>query len=77
MYNIPNVLLLASKTDNGSWPFDNVLAKIMSLTSLDAKFRNVWFSARGLFDVVIWPKSVSRLINVLSFEPWWVDEGPG
>lgn len=77
MYNIPNVLLLASKTDKGSWPFDNVLAKIMSLTSLGAKFRKVWFSATGLFDVVIWLKSVSRLVNVPSLELEWVDEDPG
>jgi hypothetical protein len=53
IYRIPNVLVLTSSTDNGSWPFDSVLAKIVSLMSFGAQVRSVWFSAAGLFDVVI------------------------
>jgi len=41
IYRIPIVFLVTSSTDNGSWPFDNVLAKIVSLMSFGAQFRSV------------------------------------
>jgi len=75
IYRIPIVLLLTSSTDNGSWPFDNVLAKIVSLMSFGAQFRSVWFSAIGLFDVVISLKRLSSVTSVPLFVPPW--EGPG
>lgn len=55
-----------------------MLAKISSLISLGAKFRNVRFRATGLFDVVIWLKSASRLTSEPSFELGCgaVDEDP-
>lgn len=63
------VFSLRSNTLSGSWPFDKVLAKIVSRISLGAQVCRYCLSRDGLLELVICPNIVSRLISL--------DDGPG